>query len=261
MQKVQMNSMEQVKQFVNAVNQFPFDVTITSGRNKVDAKSIMGIFSLDTSRPCEVEWSGVMQQDLAVQWQLDKQFDSLIEPFKFNSPLLMLIGVSGSGKSTIAENLYVKYGLTNVQSYTTRPRRYDGELGHIFITNEEFDNIPSADMVAYTEFDGNRYCATKQQLVGNDIYIVDPTGLINMNKNICPKNIKSIQIVTSGDNCYNRMINRGDSKERAWQRINNDKTEFAKMKDVNVDYTFINNSSEDLNYIVDKIYDIYCGKA
>ncbi|MGN1098292.1 MAG: HPr family phosphocarrier protein [Clostridia bacterium] len=40
-----------VKNFVNAINNFEFDVDLVSGRYVVDAKSIMGIFSLDLSRP------------------------------------------------------------------------------------------------------------------------------------------------------------------------------------------------------------------
>ena len=40
-----------VKNFVNAINDFDFDLDLVSGRYVVDAKSIMGIFSLDLSRP------------------------------------------------------------------------------------------------------------------------------------------------------------------------------------------------------------------
>lgn len=40
-----------VKNFVNIINDFDFDVDLVSGRYVVDAKSIMGIFSLDLSRP------------------------------------------------------------------------------------------------------------------------------------------------------------------------------------------------------------------
>ncbi len=44
-----------VKNFVNIVNRYDFDVDLTSGRYVVDAKSIMGIFSLDLSKPIKVE--------------------------------------------------------------------------------------------------------------------------------------------------------------------------------------------------------------
>ena len=44
-----------VKTFVNIVNNYEFDVDLVSGRYVVDAKSIMGIFSLDLSKPIVVE--------------------------------------------------------------------------------------------------------------------------------------------------------------------------------------------------------------
>ena len=42
-----LNSINDVKDFVNIVSRYDFDVDLTSGRYVVDAKSIMGIFSLD----------------------------------------------------------------------------------------------------------------------------------------------------------------------------------------------------------------------
>jgi len=50
-----LHSINDVKNFVNLVNRFDFDVDLSSGRYIVDAKSIMGIFSLDLSKPIKVE--------------------------------------------------------------------------------------------------------------------------------------------------------------------------------------------------------------
>lgn len=52
---ISLNSINSVKNFVNAVNRYDFDVDLTSGRYVVDAKSIMGIFSLDLSKPIVLE--------------------------------------------------------------------------------------------------------------------------------------------------------------------------------------------------------------
>lgn len=49
------SSINDVKDFVNIVSKYDFDVDLTSGRYTVDAKSIMGIFSLDLSKPILVE--------------------------------------------------------------------------------------------------------------------------------------------------------------------------------------------------------------
>ena len=53
-----LNSINDVKDFVNIVSKYDFDVDLTSGRYVVDAKSIMGIFSLNLSKPIKVEVHG-----------------------------------------------------------------------------------------------------------------------------------------------------------------------------------------------------------
>jgi len=50
-----LRSITDVKDFVNIVNKYEFDVDLSSGRYVVDAKSIMGIFSLDLSKPIKLE--------------------------------------------------------------------------------------------------------------------------------------------------------------------------------------------------------------
>jgi len=50
-----LRSINDVKDFVNIANKYDFDIDLTSGRYVVDAKSIMGIFSLDLSKPIRVE--------------------------------------------------------------------------------------------------------------------------------------------------------------------------------------------------------------
>ena len=52
---IMLKSINDVKDFVNVVTKYDFDVDMTSGRYVVDAKSIMGIFSLDLSKPIKVE--------------------------------------------------------------------------------------------------------------------------------------------------------------------------------------------------------------
>ena len=50
-----LSSINDVKDFVNTVSRYDFDVDLTSGSYVVVAKSIMGIFSLDLSKPIKVE--------------------------------------------------------------------------------------------------------------------------------------------------------------------------------------------------------------
>jgi len=51
---VMLDSISAVKKFVNIVTVYDFDVDLASGRYAVDAKSIMGIFSLDLSKPIQL---------------------------------------------------------------------------------------------------------------------------------------------------------------------------------------------------------------
>ncbi|HIW57122.1 MAG TPA: HPr family phosphocarrier protein [Firmicutes bacterium] len=53
--KVLLGSINDVKNFVNIVTKYDYDVDLISGRYVVDAKSIMGIFSLDLTQPIDVE--------------------------------------------------------------------------------------------------------------------------------------------------------------------------------------------------------------
>ena len=48
--KVNINTINDVKNFVSIVSKCEYDVDIISGRYAIDAKSIMGIFSLDLSK-------------------------------------------------------------------------------------------------------------------------------------------------------------------------------------------------------------------
>lgn len=55
---VSLSSIEDVRQFVNAATCCPCEVDVLSGRYVIDAKSIMGLFSLDLSHPVKVEVHG-----------------------------------------------------------------------------------------------------------------------------------------------------------------------------------------------------------
>ena len=52
--KICLNSIDKVKSFVNDLTKFDSDFDLVSGRYVIDAKSIMGIFSLDLSKPIDL---------------------------------------------------------------------------------------------------------------------------------------------------------------------------------------------------------------
>ena len=52
--QVNLNSVEKVRAFVNSVNTFDSEFDLVSGRFVIDAKYIMGILSLDLSKPITI---------------------------------------------------------------------------------------------------------------------------------------------------------------------------------------------------------------
>ena len=52
---ITLNSIDKVKSFVNNIGKYPNDFDLVSGRYVIDAKSIMGIFSLDLSKPINLD--------------------------------------------------------------------------------------------------------------------------------------------------------------------------------------------------------------
>lgn len=65
--QISLNSIGKVKSFVNAITQFDFDFDLISGRYVIDAKSIMGIFSLDLSKPIDLNIHAEEDSDVILQ--------------------------------------------------------------------------------------------------------------------------------------------------------------------------------------------------
>ena len=181
--------------------------------------------------------------------------------------IFLIVGCSGSGKTTITEQLEQKYGLKAIQSYTTRQPRYDGETGHIFVSDEEFNEL--TDMVGYTEFAGNRYCATAEQVENNDLYIIDPKGIdFFMKLYKGSKTPKVIFISSDMTTRYERMKSRAeengseymDAVKSSLERITNDVVDFYDYihGQTQIDYTFKNNADDKLEDVVDRIYKYIC---
>ena len=96
--------------------------------------------------------------------------------------IILMCGMSGSGKTTIAKKLCEKYNerYNFIFSYTDRGKRNKDEWGHIFVNSILMDDILEYEnIVAQSKINKKRYCSIFSQFDKDKInlYIVDVNGI------------------------------------------------------------------------------------
>jgi guanylate kinase len=134
-----------------------------------------------------------------------------------SKPLFLLIGRSASGKTTIANILEEKYGYKSVSSYTTRPKRYNGEVGHIFVDDETFDQL--GELAGFVEYNGYRYGTTMKQVDDSDLYVIDPIGAEYLLNKYTNRPICIMYFDASIPTRIYRMVDRGDGDHAIIRRL------------------------------------------
>lgn len=182
--------------------------------------------------------------------------------------LYLFVGPSGSGKTTIIKELNAKYGWPIIESYTDRPPRYPNEVGHRFISESEFNNLPVK--LAYGEYAGHRYCIAPELIKNGGLYAIEPSGIPDVKRYVNEHFAGRVQMI--GIQCSEmerakRMLGRGDSFQKVTERIENDKSVFQDiMEDCNLVITEdMNQSGEQaMNCILDTVASFImeheCGK-
>ena len=168
-----------------------------------------------------------------------------------NKVIALIVAPSGAGKTAVCNRLSEKYGLQQVWSYTTRPPRYDGEIGHTFITESEMPD--KEEMCAYTFYNGNHYFATHQQVDEADLYVIDPAGVQYFMQHYKGRRIPLIvKLDVPLAERMKRMAARGDTQQQIMGRVECDKRSFRFIPH---DAKFAN---DDLETCVDEIYNYIC---
>lgn len=72
--KIRLKTIDSVKDFVSAMSKLESEIDLISGRYVINAKSIMGIFSLDLTKDIEVKISEIDKEEL-------EKFNNLIKPY------------------------------------------------------------------------------------------------------------------------------------------------------------------------------------
>ena len=158
--------------------------------------------------------------------------------------LLCVMGRSASGKDTLVQKLCERTGLKQIISYTTRERRNNEGETHIFISDEEYQELEvSGQIAAFTQIGQHKYCCTINQLYDNDIYVIDPVGVQHLRE----LNLPNLRLVTvfvnvPDDVREERALNkRGDDKIKWRIRNRNEAEQFRQMlRDADFDYAVSN---------------------
>lgn len=156
--------------------------------------------------------------------------------------IIILLGESASGKSTIEKALVKNYGYQKIISYTTRkprPTEIDG-IDYHFITDEQFKELEAENFFAEVgEYRGWYYGSSILDCMKDGmVAVLTPHGLRQMKK------IKGLDIVSFYINVPRRdrmikILQRGDNIEECIRRSQSDVGMFDGIKD-EVDFTLFN---------------------
>jgi guanylate kinase len=172
--------------------------------------------------------------------------------------MIVLSGASASGKTEAAKMLMAKYGIRKAITTTTRSMRIHEQNGrdYFFVTKEQFNQLIKEDkFVEYTLYNGNYYGSTKDQIANDRVVVIDLEGLKSYSA-LNDERIVTFYLSTCEEIRYKRMLERGDKKEDAIKRIENDRKVFDDGQIPTVNYQ-IDSEQRSIEEVADLIYELY----
>lgn len=180
--------------------------------------------------------------------------------------MIILVGESASGKSTIEKILADEYGYKKTVSYTTRPPRQgevDGVDYHFISEDEYVDKFNSGFFAETGSYNGWFYGTTKDQYCKNTVCVLTPHGLRQIKKTFgedIEMGIKSFYIKVPRRDRLIKILQRGDVIDEAVRRNQSDVGQYDGIED-EVDFVIENDnymySPQTLAYKIVKIDDAY----
>lgn len=149
---------------------------------------------------------------------------SVIPENKKSNVKVLIIGRTATGKDYLANELKGR-GMTLLKSYTTRPKRSDNEDTHKFITNEEYETIDKDTIAAYTEINGGKYFATKDDVLNCDVYIIDVNGLRQISESMPDTPVIVVHMTANEEERKKRFIKRSGLDENKALKEYKERTE------------------------------------
>ena len=160
--------------------------------------------------------------------------------------IIVLVGKTASGKTTVANELCKHHGYKRIVTYTTRPMRENEvqDVDYHFISDEQFNKMVENN--EFTEY--KRYntahgvwsygsIITLEQEYSDDCYVIilTPQGLKDLSKKI--SRYIAFYLNVDFKTQLERLKKRGDEEQQIIKRLKNDAKDFKNVVDI-VDYSF-----------------------
>lgn len=147
--------------------------------------------------------------------------------------MIVIVGESASGKSTVAQQLVEHYDFKQIITYTTRPPRKGEKDGidYHFVTDEEFAKLKAEGFFAETaKYNEWSYGSAKKDYKMDTVAVLTPRGLRSIIKN-GTKNVFSVYLNVPRRDRLIKCLERGDNIEEAYRRNLSDVGQFDGIKD------------------------------
>lgn len=171
--------------------------------------------------------------------------------------MIILVGESASGKTEAALCLRREYGICKAITHTTRQMR-QGErqdVDYHFVTREQFlKKKEQGGFVETTEYNGNLYGCSKQEVAEGKCVVVDPNGLDNF-KALKDPGVVTFHLKASEAKRIERMRKRGDSEKAIESRIENDRECFEGVSE-RTDFE-LDTDGLTIEQVAAKVYSLY----
>lgn len=151
--------------------------------------------------------------------------------------VILIIGPTGSGKSTIARNISELSGgkLSEVLSFTTRPMRpgEDVHPTHIYIKPDDVKKFHGR-MAAYTKIGEYEYFTTWDELRKHPVYVIDPRGEKDLRRNVEetgePIRLHTFYVHVPDEERMGRVFRRDKDPETTRRRIAAEDEQFMEFE-------------------------------
>lgn len=172
--------------------------------------------------------------------------------------MIVLVGESASGKSSIERYLVDNYGYNKIVSYTTRqprPNEVDG-IDYHFVSVDEFLKLKEQGFFAETAtYNMWHYGTAKEDCADDKIAVLTPHGLRQISK-VNGINVLSFYIDVPRRDRLIKILQRGDDIEEAYRRSLSDVGQFDGIED-EVDYVVYNAQyHKSIKEMAEEIYNI-----